>query len=166
MIKRPMPAAVDRIRIRTPPTPEEAERMAKLYVSAFADASYCPETGAYGYAFWVKWGHPAETHLDTGSGLCKSSYEAELAGCMAAVEFIKTLDVTDKIIVLQCDNIQAVDTMRAHLAKLKELKAVKDAYPKHVKGHVANSRGGARHYMNNVCDRKAKEAMRSFRSSL
>lgn len=149
------------MRVRARPSPEEAERLAKTYITIFCDASHCPRTLAYGWAFWAKFGHPAELHKNSGGGVgLANATAAEYLGCEEAIKWVKTQSLTDKIIVLQCDNLDACSRINLVMKDLKKLGA-KDAYAKHVKGHREGH--SSRHYMNGVVDRMARTQMELYR---
>lgn len=139
-----------------------------LFVTIFADASYCPDTGCYGWAVWIKYGQPAQTLRLTGSGWrdhptrpleIRSSDDAEKLALDTAVRALRHYKVPlDRaIVVLQSDSVSALAKVRTKPIK----KLVAEIRTKHVKGH----RGFrcARSSVNTWCDREARRKMRERR---
>ena len=147
---------VDR-RNRDAPKPQEG---GELFITVFTDASHCPDTNAYGIGVWVRAGaDPIVTYSKCGIGL-KDSTQAEYFGITDAIEYIKKHCKTKgKVLVLQCDNISALEKLDVFRVKLHlKLKHVK---LKHVKGHT-NART-RRTRVNTIVDRLAYNAMCSAR---
>lgn len=133
-----------------------------LYVTIFADASRCHETGAYGWAAWVKHGHPAQTLRVSGGGQgLATSNEAELHALNQAVQACKRagVDMTDKIVVIQSDCTGAIDKF-----KRNQIPEARDVKLKHVRGHqgMKTPRGA----VNTWCDRSARREMREVRKQI
>lgn len=139
----------------------ERQFRAGAYVTAFADASYCPNTGAYGWCFWVKFGEPAQTVVESGGGLgLTNSGAAEIEAVRQALKFLNSIDLTARTVVMQTDCQQAIRELGPQLGELTRVGALA-AYFKHVKGH----RGTAcpRSAVNSLCDRRARAEMRRRR---
>lgn len=129
-----------------------------IFITVFTDGSHCPKTKAWGVGIWVKGDGKAHTDSKGGVGL-KDSNEVELEGLnMAAAHILEHYDVTDKVIIFQCDNTNALERFDhkqfyKHGAKFVKLK--------HVKGHTNN--GTKRSWVNGLVDRLAGNAMRKHR---
>ena len=134
------------------------------YITLFADASYCPDTRAYGYGWWVKYGAPAQTRTGHGGGLfIENSTHAEVHALEAGLTFILgELDLTQRIVVVQSDCTGALAKIEAAdwFGRLHALGAA-NAYTKHVHGHRGTL--SPRHAVNTGCDRAARRCMRHFR---
>lgn len=131
------------------------------YITVFADASYCSKTNAAGYAFWIKCSQG--TFRKSLSFITNNSTEAEKRGLDDAVLYvINNINFTGKIMVLQCDNISALNRIDVNYL-VKEL-GFKKITLKHVKGHqgLKNPRSA----VNTWCDREAGIKMRELRRKL
>lgn len=122
-----------------------------LYITAFSDASYRSETKAYGYGVWIKDSRVNEgkpvTFTGGGIGL-KNSQEAESRGLEATVAFIlEKLDVSDRVIVIQCDCLGALNRLDVQCLYDAGAQYVK---LKHVYGHKGP--GSKRSFVNNIVD--------------
>lgn len=136
-----------------------------LYITVFADASYCPTTQAYGWCWWIKHGKPAKTELGVGGGSqMRGSNQAEIEALRAALAFVaKSLpaQLQGKRIVIQSDCTGALEAIRPEMNALRRQGAAM-VYTKHVKGHRGHET--ARNSVNTLCDRKAKEQMKIWRA--
>lgn len=139
------------------------------WITVFADASYCPDTGAWGYGWWMKYGHPARTLYGEGGGLhIAGSNEAEVVALERALEAVDSLSgeyfLQGKILVVQSDCTGAIDRIQSRLRDMQREHNLANAYTKHVKGH----RGYAdpRASVNTGCDRAAGRQMRKHREQL
>lgn len=143
---------------RDAPKPQEG---GELFVTVFTDASHCPDTNAYGIGVWVRAGADSiVTYSKCGIGL-KDSTQAEYFGITDAIEYLKEhCETKDKILVLQCDNLSALNQLDIFRIKLQlKLKHVK---LKHVKGHT-NART-RRTRVNSIVDGLAYNAMAEARN--
>ena len=135
-----------------------------LYITLFADASYCPTTKAYGWCWWIKYDSPAKTEIGVGGGSgLKGSYQAEVEALRAGMAFIRESlpqAMKGKRIVIQSDCTGALEAIVPDMEQLKRLGA-QTAYTKHVKGHRGHST--ARNSINTLCDKKAREQMLVWR---
>lgn len=135
-----------------------------LFITVFADASWCPDTQAYGYGWWMKYGSPPSTARRAGGGYIDSSNNAEIEALRAALLYLRTnlLDeMQDKVVVVQSDCTGALKVISNDLLDLRKAGA-RNAYAKHVKGHQGHK--DARSSVNTWCDRAARGAMRQFRA--
>lgn len=164
----------------------------KPNVTLFADASVQPLIQSSGWGFWVKgddrnssWaGGPLQTH---SNDTCLAELEALAIGLYRTSE-AGYFRLTDEWILLQCDNIEALEALRLTRPAILDNKYPKgmsveyfghrklnaarkervgfilqildrhklSAMVRHVKGH-RNSKDNGRNYVNNLCDRLAKQ---------
>lgn len=129
-----------------------------IFITVFTDGSHCPKTKAWGVGIWIK--GDAKAHTDSAGGVgLKDSNEVELEGLnLAAKYIIENMDVTDKVLIFQCDNTNALNAFDKkqfykHGAKFVKLK--------HVKGH--NNNGTKRSWVNALVDKIAGNEMRKHR---
>lgn len=138
--------------------PDEKDK--GIFITVFTDGSHCPNTKAWGVGIWIKGDGEAHTDSKGGVGL-KDSNEVELAGLnMAADYVVNNMDVKDKVLIFQCDNVNALNAFNhkqfyKHGARFVKLK--------HVKGH--SGARTKRSWVNNLVDRLAGEAMRKYRGN-
>lgn len=149
-------------RLITGRRPFEAGR----YITLFADASWCPHTKAYGWAYWVKHGDPAQTVLNGGGGSgMESAHFAEIRALEHGIAYIEgSIDLQGKIVVVQSDCTGALRDLTARIMGLEDKFRASRAYSKHVKGHRGHST--PRNSVNTTCDRLAKRHMRHFRQNI
>lgn len=136
------------------------------YITLFADASWCPSTQAYGWAYWVKYGDPAQTVLNGGGGYgMASSHLAEVRALEHGLDYIEnSLDLPGKVVVVQSDCTGALRDLNLRICQLEVKFRASRAYSKHVKGHQGHIT--PRNSVNTTCDRVAKRHMRHFRSTI
>lgn len=136
-----------------------------LYITLFADASYCPNTQAYGWCWWLKHGSPPETKVGVGGGTrIRGSSQAETEALRAGLAFVRdTLGpvLQGKRVVVQSDCLGALEAIRPELAGLRAQGAAQ-AYTKHVRGHRGNVT--PRNAVNTLCDRLAYREMAARRA--
>lgn len=137
-----------------------------LFITVFTDASYCPNTGAWGYGFWMKYGQPAKTVTGGGGGMTtKSSFEAELAALRHALthlgENLEADDLKGKRLVLQSDCTGALAAIQIDLIHFRRNHQLAMAYTKHVKGHQGHAT--PRNSVNTTCDSIARRHMKHHR---
>ena len=121
-----------------------------LFITAFSDASWHPTTKAYGVGVWIKSKEGLVRH-GFGGVIAKSS-EAEKAGLLFIVETLQSLDLTGRIVVIQCDNLGELNKLDVSPLKARGAKHVK---LKHVRGHTSHQT--ARTSVNAWCDKRAYE---------
>lgn len=129
-----------------------------IYITIFTDASFCHETVSTGYAIWIKHGFGDTITLSGSSSRPKNSTEAEILSLQVAIRYVeKNLDYMQKRLVIQCDNIGALECVTVpyedHLLSVRR---------KHIKAHTNYS--DKRSKLNNWCDGKAKKEMRQLRN--
>ena len=132
------------------------------YITLFADASFCPQTKAYGWCYWIKHGTPSTTVIKSGGGFrIRSSLEAEIEALRQGIREIYSMGkIKGKRIVVQSDCLGALFKIGKELEALKGVGAA-SAYTKHVRGHQGHK--DARSSVNTQCDKLAGIEMREFR---
>lgn len=143
------------------------------------DASYCQESGAAGYGYWIA----SERGKKGGGGpmrgaVCGSAAAEMLAACNALFVALElTLAQPGDHVLLQTDCVSAIQafegsrtvrvkdefTALVYFRKLKKDKSINVSF-RHVKGHTTRSE--PRYVTNKLCDRRAKEGMRQARATL
>ena len=107
-----------------------------LFITVFTDGSWCPDTKAYGYAVWIRDGQKPIHMFGEGGLNAQDSYHVELMGLNAARRYIMdNCEIENRVIVIQCDNIGALNKLDIKGFKNKGAKFVKK---KHVKGHTSH----------------------------
>lgn len=159
------------------------------FATLIVDASHDPKVLAGGYGAWIRtegW-ERGETFGGAVIGAL-NSHECELQGIAHALEYVRK-NFQFETLVLQCDNQRALglllsipNTRRARVTaggssfqsqsypspyEKKALKVCADSrftlWLRHVKGH---SEGTGRNWVNEQCDRIAKQHMRRERTRL
>lgn len=150
-----------------------------MLVTIFADASWCPDTGAAGYGVWCKSDRGTFHKGGSFQDLYRSSGEAEAAALVNAVFFAQREGIlipADRVL-LQSDSLHALGILRGAIpqrtrneqeafTRLHEWRKryLLDIEYRHVKGH--NADGSRRSWVNQLCDDLAGKAMRSRRGQL
>ena len=156
-----------------------------MLVTIITDASFCSETKAAGYGFWVA----SERGKYVGGGEFDkrsppNSTIAEKAAVIKGLEGAlkrRLIHKNDRILI-QSDCIAALKFFESAEVESLDYFKIKDDYEiakwfislkkslnldfvyKHVKGHTFNE--GSRYYVNRVCDKKARSAMRRQRKRI
>lgn len=144
--------------------PRGAFRGSDNWITMFADASFCHETKAMGWCCWIKYGHPAETAVIDGAGISEGSTQAEVAAINSGLDFLDSFPdewLENKFLTVQSDSRDALRAVQARLDTMYRERRMRRAYTKHVRGHQGSI--NARSYINELCDRKAKDQMRAKR---
>lgn len=131
------------------------------FITLFTDASYCPETRAWGWAAWIKYGAPAETLRLSGGGFCcQGSAQAELLALKQGIEAVASqVPVQGKVVVIQSDCVSALERICVEL-----LAGALGVRKKHVKGHQGVK--CPRSAVNTWTDRAAREEMLKRRAEI
>lgn len=151
-----------------------------MQVTIIADASWCPDTGAGGYGFWIA----SQRGKLAGEGAFKEpSKGSAIAEMMAVVNALHSaikeqlVQKGDKILI-QTDCMTAIDIFNRKIPvpvgkdkwkivgtfdKFIHLRELSYEF-RHVKGHTNG--GNARLNCNIACDKRAKRAMRKMRTKL
>lgn len=149
------------------------------YITIFADASFCHQTGAAGIAFWVRDSDRIERHSKSLTFAVQNSRIAESIALSTGI--IWALNHFDPQpgdrLSIQSDCMQALELIIGAAKNRTEeefrmadtvVSAVNRAgvtlHPKHVKGH----QGGidSRSHVNEWCDRAAHACMRLARAKM
>ena len=150
-----------------------------MLVTVMTDASWCPETGATGYGYWVISERCARGGGNTIRTACANANEAEMLAVVNAVHVALRAGAAhlgDDILV-QTDSEHAIRRFQNHIAaasntekmavgaldKLKQEHSLKVRF-RHVKGHTRNP--AARSVANRRCDERAKQHMRRMRQQI
>lgn len=131
--------------------------------TVIADASYCQESNAGGWAFWV-------THNPNGGGVIRikkcgratyeNSTQAEIDAARRGV--IAAYNAGARQILVQSD-CQGVSVLVKEFALDNRYKGINVRY-RHVPGHT--NINDARSWVNRWCDRNAKACMRKVRDNV
>jgi ribonuclease HI len=141
------------------------EHLKGKFITIFADASYCPDTGAAGYGGWVKHGNPAQTLEFFGPITASNSTMAEVEAILITTSFIPILgiDTYNKIVVITTDCTSAIDIINKQRLLDKVIPGVQFKL-KHVNGHRGTET--PRNAVNTKCDRLAYNSMLEERKRL
>ena len=131
-----------------------------LFVTVFTDASWCPETKAFGCAYWIKDGNTEAAKTHSWGGYTKKGPEhAETNALLGALDYVeKNISVWKRVVVIQSDCLNALrklDIRPLHKAGAKHVKL------KHVKAHTSHNT--KRSKVNQLVDRLAKQQMKQYR---
>lgn len=146
-----------------------------MHVTIISDASWCPETRAAGYGYWIA----CERGKGPGGGslrmLCSGSNAAEMMAIVRAVaDGLKQgfIEPGDQLLI-QTDSQAAIDAFTHkrsvggderlaydEMRKLLNGRRITTRF-KHVKGH--SNVQDARSVTNRMCDQRAKAGMKAMR---
>ena len=150
-----------------------------MQVTLMVDGSFCPETGAGGFGYWIASYRGKKPGAGPIKGVCINPTEVEMkAVCNALVEAVNSgLVEPGDVVLVQTDSkntiaafegrrIPGEQAERDAVSFLDGYKADKNLIIlfRHVKGH--SDAPGARFAANNHCDQRAKQAMRKVRHKL
>lgn len=141
------------------------EHLKGKFITVFADASYCPDTGAAGYGGWIKHGHPCQKLEFFGPITASNSTMAEVEAVLTTVSFIPLLgiDTNNKIVVITTDCTGAIDIIQKQ-GLLRNILPNVQVKLKHVNGHRGTET--PRNAVNTKCDRLAYNSMLEERKRL
>lgn len=149
-----------------------------MNVTIIADASWCPDTKAAGYGYWIA----CQRGRRNGGGTIRRQVStSQVAEMMAVVNgiwhgMVEGYIVRGDVLLVQTDCQNAINLFRAGdrgtteerevLAFLGKLVQANELTLnlRHVKGHTSGDT--PRTYVNNVCDKVAKKHMRGMRHHL
>lgn len=134
------------------------------FVTMFTDASHCPHTNAWGIGIWIRYNQLPPLEISFGGlGPYDNAFHVECQGIKYAVEYlIKNYDINGMIIVIQCDNIGALDKVIPNAKRKLKNAGAKHIKAKHVKAHTNNQTN--RTTVNAIVDRLARAQMEKYRS--
>lgn len=139
-----------------------ADKDKDLFITVFTDGSHCPHTKAWGIGIWYRDGSNPPRQFTTGGVGMRDSNQVELYGLNTALKLIlDECDLADRVIVFQCDNINAINAFDYKALKKKGAKFVK---MKHVKAHTSHRT--RRTTVNKIVDRLAKKEMEVHRNTV
>ena len=141
------------------------------------DASFCPDTKAGGYAFWIVSDHFVIKKAGFFKDLSRDSNEAEIKCIGNALQTLlrETKLSTSKLLIINTDSTNAIRMIKertnensrvVNLLWKKVIKKVKSRVNnfRHVKGHY--NKKDSRSYVNNWCDEHAKKYMKLKREMI
>lgn len=153
-----------------------------MIVTVMSDASFCHTTGASGWGVWMK---SLRGKFECGGNFKKTkplnAGDAEAMAVSIAVfaAFKSEIAIEGDKLLIQSDCLQVVDMLNGKAIKrsaitkkaiqytLKEVQKRKCTIEaRHVKAHVSKEKGERRNYVNNVCDKLARKAMKTQRKEL
>lgn len=148
---------VDRLNIDSPPP------ISGDFVTIFTDGSHCPHTNAWGVGIWIRYsGHPPIELSHGGIGDYDNAFHVECHGIKFAVDYlIAGYDIHDMIIVIQCDNIGAMNKVIPNCTRKLKNAGAKFVKAKHVKAHTTNT--SRRTTVNDIVDKLARAQMERYR---
>ena len=151
---------------KNPDAEKPREEDKDLFVTCFTDASFCPESGAWGIAFWLKHGMTDKPIVKSKGGKVNpkstNSTKIEAQALEYAKDYIcEECMIHDKVIVIQSDCLSALEQFSENPFKKKGARFVKK---KHVKAHTSNKT--RRTSVNRIVDREAKKQMRKYRDEM
>lgn len=135
----------------------------EITTTVICDASWCPETGAGGWAAWAtttsSTGKVARQYLhgsfrDNPNGSLQAEVWAMKNGIHIAKKLMKQ-HRSGGVLLAQSDCVGAIKEVS---------EGIDDIVFRHVKGHTDNA--GARFWVNRWCDRMARKSMRALREQL
>lgn len=149
-------ATVDR---RNVDAAKPADSDKDLFITVFTDGSWCPETKAYGYAVWIRDGQKPVHMFGAGGFGGTDSHHVESMGLQAAQKYImENCSLEGRVLVIQCDNIGALNKVSVKTFKKAGAKFVK---LKHVKAHTSHKTNRSK--VNELVDNLAGQFMREYR---
>lgn len=141
-------------------TPKESDK--GLFVTVFSDGSYCPRTSAWGVGIWYRHGEEPPVELKYGGLHMPNPMEVERHGIEVALKhIIEHCDLTGKVIVVQCDNIHALQNTVCEMTPALKRAGAKFVKAKHVKAHTSHDTRRTR--VNAIVDTLAREGMEYYR---
>ncbi|MEO9497629.1 MAG: hypothetical protein ABJG42_24360 [Vibrio splendidus] len=131
------------------------------FITAFTDGSFCHDTSAYGCSYWIRDGENAPvTNSKGGIGIANCG-QAEIEALNGAIDWINNnCHLAGRVVILQSDSLEALNKCNYYVLKRK----AKFVKLKHVKAH--SSARTKRSWVNNVCDKLAKDQMKGYRESV
>lgn len=152
--------------------------MNKNNFTIFSDASFCMHTKVAGYAYWARDSVLKFQGARSDTNVTKSS-DAEIFAVVWAIYSIsKKIDLTKRHVIIVTDALCAkifLESSSLGEGRLKEAKKslleLKNGLNfslqiNHVKGHSYSWNKSERNWVNDFCDRKAKEQMRTLRDRI
>ena len=133
-----------------------------MRATVITDASFCPRTGAGGWATWIRFEDKGLLkRSDAFRDPAKSSTDAEFKAAVNGVLWAAAGGATK--VLLQTDNLHVVERF-AEMVNDAGVTIPCVVTTRHVKGHDGG--GTPRSWVNEWCDREAKVHMRAMRARL
>ena len=143
--------------------PKESDK--GLFVTVFSDGSYCPRTSAWGVGIWYRYCEEPPVEFKYGGLHMPNQMEVERHGIEVALKHImEHHDLTGKVIVVQCDNIHALQNVVREMTPKLKCAGAKFVKAKHVKAHTSHETSRTR--VNAIVDALAREQMEFHRSNI
>lgn len=140
--------------------PNESDK--GLFVTVFTDGSYCPRTSAWGVGIWYRYYEEPPVELKYGGLHMPNPMEVERHGIEVALKHImENHDITGKVIVVQCDNIHALQNVVREMTPQLKRAGAKFVKAKHVKAHTSHNT--SRTKVNAIVDALARKEMEFYR---
>ena len=134
-----------------------------LFVTVFSDGSYCPRTSAWGIGIWYRSGEEPPVEYSFGGLHMSSPMEVEKHGIQTALAIVlNEHDITGKVIVVQCDNIHALQNVVREMTPQLKRAGAKFVKAKHVKAHTSHNT--SRTKVNAIVDALARKEMEFYRN--
>ena len=143
--------------------PKESDK--GLFVTVFTDGSYCPRTSAWGVGIWYRYGEEPPVEYSFGGLHMPNPMEVERHGIEVALKHImEHHDLTGEVIVVQCDNIHALQNVVREMTPRLKRAGAKFVKAKHVKAHTSHETSRTR--VNAIVDTLAREQMEFHRNNI
>ena len=141
--------------------PKESDK--GLFVTVFTDGSYCPRTSAWGVGIWYRYSEELPVELKYGGLHMPNPMEVERHGIEVALKHImEHHDLTGKVIVVQCDNIHALQNVVREMTPQLKRAGAKFVKAKHVKAHTSHNT--SRTKVNAIVDALARKEIEFYRN--
>jgi hypothetical protein len=142
--------------------PKESDK--GIFVTIFTDGSHCPHSNAWGVGVWICYSDNPPIELSEGGVGYKNAFDVECHGIKSAVNYaIDNFDLSDMVVVIQCDNIGALNKVVPNCTRKLKAKGVKFVKAKHVKAHTSNKTSRTR--VNDIVDKLARKQMELYRGN-
>lgn len=158
-MNKPNKIKVDHYNEDSKPPKESAKG---LFVTVFTDGSYCPRTSAWGVGIWYRYSEEPPVQFNLGGLHMDNPMEVERHGIEIALKHIMdNHDLTGKVVVVQCDNIYALQNVVREMTPQLKRAGAKFVKAKHVKAHTSHETSRTR--VNAIVDSLARECMEYYR---
>lgn len=133
------------------------------FITIFTDGSHCPHTLAWGVGIWIRYKNLPPFELSHGGiGEYDNAFHVECHGIKYACDYvISEYDLTDTIVVIQCDNIGALNKVLPNCQRKLKKAGCKFVKGKHVKAHTDST--SKRSTVNDIVDKLARKQMEKYR---
>ena len=143
--------------------PKESDKC--LFVTVFSDGSYCPKTSAWGVGVWYRYAEEPPVEDSFGGLHMDNPMEVEKHGIQTALEIVlNEHDITGKVIIVQCDNVHALQSVVKEYTPRLKAAGAKFVKAKHVKAHTSHNT--SRTKVNAIVDALARKEMEFYRKAV